>query len=149
MLSARMRVRVCEANLQLIECTTRIPFRFGISTLTGAPLALLRLVIETAAGERATGCASDLLVPKWFEKDLAKTPQDDVAALTRSTEEAVRLATAPDHSHYLEPHRLELLVVRGVARLSRDAILTVGRGWRSPLAAVSKLFWQKGLGVYA
>ena len=43
-------------------------FRFGVHTLTTAPLAILR--VEAAVGaERSIGYASDLVVPKWFEKD--------------------------------------------------------------------------------
>lgn len=36
--------------------------------MRGAPLCVLRVVIETSSGARSTGYASDLLVPKWFEK---------------------------------------------------------------------------------
>ena len=59
------------------------------------------------------------------------------------------LANVSYPTHHLEPQRLELLVVRGVAGLARDAILIGGRGWRASAAAIYKLFWQKGLGVYA
>jgi hypothetical protein len=52
--------------------------------LSAAPLATLRVVVATADGEEAAGYSSDLLVPKWFEKDPTKSALDDVNALLES-----------------------------------------------------------------
>ncbi len=91
------RVRVVSAALFLKNCRTRQPFRFGVHTLVTAPLALLRVEAEVD-GRKAVGYASDLVVPKWFEKDKDKTPRDDVAALLASVERAMQdvLSRDPD-----------------------------------------------------
>ena len=65
----------------------RLPFRFGMVTLEEASLCTLRLEVEVA-GRRAAGYASDLLVPKWFEKDPDSSTAEDVARLRRSVEAA-------------------------------------------------------------
>ena len=93
--------------------------------------------METADGRRATGAASDLLVPKWFEKNPDKTPEQDSKALADSVEETVHLAEPLAgasvfdlwHSLYQErvasqPKDADDLLVRGfgVAMLERAAM---------------------------
>lgn len=85
-----MNLRVHSFELRVRPCQTRIPFRFGIATLTSAPLALLRLECETANGQRVCGHASDLLVPKWFEKDPDQSVDTDVRRLMASVNHAGR-----------------------------------------------------------
>jgi hypothetical protein len=81
-----MRVRIVDASFQVTNVRTRIPFKFGVQVLTDVPLAELAVTVENAAGEHARGFASDLLVPKWFEKNPDTTPEEDSAALASSTE---------------------------------------------------------------
>lgn len=71
------------------SCRTRLPFRFGASTLTEAPLAVARVAIQSDGGP-AAGYSGDLLMPKWFEKDPAKSTADDVRALVGSMHRAAR-----------------------------------------------------------
>jgi len=87
-----MRLRLREADLFLRDCRARLPFRFGVTTMTRAPLAMLKVVIETDERETASGFASDLLVPKWFKKNPHSSIEDDTRALTESVKEAARLA---------------------------------------------------------
>jgi L-alanine-DL-glutamate epimerase-like enolase superfamily enzyme len=49
----------------------RMPFRFGIVTLTQAPQAFVRARIALADGRESWGAAAELLAPKWFDKDPA------------------------------------------------------------------------------
>lgn len=77
-------LRILSTELRLTDVATRLPFRFGGSVLNAAPLATLRVVIATADGEESAGHSSDLLVPKWFEKDPTKSALDDVHALLGS-----------------------------------------------------------------
>jgi L-alanine-DL-glutamate epimerase-like enolase superfamily enzyme len=72
-----IRFRVIEAEAFLRDCTTRLPFRFGVVTMRGAPLCVLRVTVECDDGARATGYASDLLVPRWFEKTPGQTVEQD------------------------------------------------------------------------
>lgn len=66
---------------------TRLPFQFGITTLERTELWTARVEIE-AAGVRALGYSADLLVPKWFEKDPAKSLEQDLMTLKESSKAA-------------------------------------------------------------
>jgi len=90
-----MELRVLETDFRATPCRTRLPFRFGIATLTEAPTLQVRVVVETAAGQRAVGHAAELLVPKWFEKDPAKSPQEDLEALAASARAAAAAWSEP------------------------------------------------------
>ena len=72
---------------------TRLPFKFGVQVLREVPLAELQVTLETPDGDRIVGRSSDLLVPKWFEKNPDTTPEQDSAALADSVRRAVALAT--------------------------------------------------------
>ena len=47
----------------------RMPFRFGVVTLTAAPQAFVRARIRLDDGRRAEGMAAELMAPKWFDKN--------------------------------------------------------------------------------
>jgi len=100
-----MRVRVREASLYATDCSARIPFRFGASTLTWAPLLTARVRVETADGEGGEGYSADLMVPRWFDKDPARTIRDDVEALAQSARAAAAAMTASKLPH-LTPFEL-------------------------------------------
>ena len=136
------RLRIEEASIALLPCHTRIPFRFGIHTLTEAPLATVTVTVIAEDGATAQGASSDLLVPKWFEKDPAKSPEEDSAALAASAEAAFELgksleaATVFDLWHQLhtgrvgnQPRDASDLLVRGfgVALLERAVMDAVCR----------------------
>jgi hypothetical protein len=92
-------ISIHATELRLTDVQTRLPFRFGGAILNAAPLATLRVLIKTADGEDAEGFSSDLLVPKWFEKDPSKSARDDVISLLASIERATaawtRATTVP------------------------------------------------------
>ena len=75
------------------DCHTRLPFRFGASTMRQAPLCLLRAEIETDAGVKAVGFSSDLLVPKWFDKNPDTTTRHDLDNLLNSVRQAAAAAS--------------------------------------------------------
>lgn len=87
-----MRLRICDVSFHLTNCHTRIPFRFGIHTMTAAPLCVTRAVVEAESGERAEGYSSDLLVPKWFEKNPDQSIEDDWRRLCSSARAAAHVA---------------------------------------------------------
>jgi hypothetical protein len=68
----------------------RLPFRFGVVTLTECPQAFVRARIEWPDGRSAWGGAAELMAPKWFDKNLALTNDDNFAQLR----EVLRLARA-------------------------------------------------------
>jgi hypothetical protein len=59
----------------------RMPFRFGVVTLTQAPQAFARARIELADGRSAWGAAAELMAPKWFDKNLALSNEDNFEQL--------------------------------------------------------------------
>jgi len=62
----------------------RMPFRFGVVTLTEAPQAFVRARIRLEDGREAAGAAAELLAPKWFDKDPALSNEDNFEQLRRS-----------------------------------------------------------------
>ena len=86
-----MLVRVKKVSLAVTDCSTRLPFRFGINTMTWAPTLTARVELETDAGS-ALGYSADLLVPKWFEKNPSKSLQQDIEGLMASAVAAGKAA---------------------------------------------------------
>ena len=60
-----------EAEIVRVELRARMPFRYGIATMTELPHVVLRLWFEFD-GARQAGLAADNLPPKWFTKDPAR-----------------------------------------------------------------------------
>ncbi len=85
-----VEIEIRKVDFAAEHCATRLPFRFGIVTLTGTPLLTARVEISLN-GTTSVGFAADLCVPKWFEKDPRKSVREDVQALFAS---ARRAATA-------------------------------------------------------
>ncbi|WP_445678933.1 mandelate racemase [Radicibacter daui] len=67
----------------------RLPFRFGVATLTEARQLFVEAEVEFAGGARATGYAAELMVPKWFDKNPALDNADNEAQLRQSLELAI------------------------------------------------------------
>ena len=55
----------------------RLPFRFGVVTLTHCPQAFARVRIGLTGGREITGAAAEMMAPKWFDKNLALTNEDN------------------------------------------------------------------------
>ena len=73
-----VRLAVKAASFHLRNLRTRLPFRYGVVTLTHFPLLHLALDVEAADGRRLRGYAADNLPPKWFDKDPTKSFRDNV-----------------------------------------------------------------------
>jgi hypothetical protein len=71
------RLQVIGVELFERDVTLRLPFRFGVVTLTEAPQAFVRVRIRTEHGAEATGMAAELMVPKWFDKSPELTNEDN------------------------------------------------------------------------
>src|SRR5262245_18239453 len=70
-----MAIRILHGDVHLIDLQTRLPFKYGIATMTRAPQAFVRRMVEVD-GRPATGISADLLPPKWFTK-IAEKPLDE------------------------------------------------------------------------
>ena len=55
----------------------RLPFRFGVVTLTHCPQAFVRVRIGLADGRELHGAAAEMMAPKWFDKNLALSNEDN------------------------------------------------------------------------
>jgi hypothetical protein len=82
------RFYVTEIELFERDVRLRMPFRFGVVTLTEAPQAFVRARIRTSGGQETWGAAAELLAPKWFDKNPALTNEDNFEQLRT----ALRLA---------------------------------------------------------
>ncbi|MDH3321024.1 MAG: mandelate racemase [Betaproteobacteria bacterium] len=78
------RFRIAEIELKERDVTLRMPFRFGVVTLTEAPQAYARARIRLDDGREAEGAAAELLAPKWFDKDPALSNEDNCEQLRGS-----------------------------------------------------------------
>jgi hypothetical protein len=80
-------MEIGSVSLAGLPSRTRLPFRFGMVTLTEAPVLAVRIVARVGS-EDFVGYAADLAVPKWFEKNADKTSDQDVLALMASARRA-------------------------------------------------------------
>ena len=62
----------------------RMPFRFGVVTLTEAPQAFVRVRVRLADGTEGEGMAAELLAPKWFDKNPRYSNDDNFEQLRLS-----------------------------------------------------------------
>jgi len=60
------------------------PFRFGAVVIEAAPQLFVRAEIEIEGKGNFVGAGAELLVPKWFDKRPALTPDDTVDELRRA-----------------------------------------------------------------
>jgi hypothetical protein len=79
-------VKLKLASIDFLErdVKLRMPFRFGVVTLTESPQAFVRCRIRTEDGREAEGAAAELLAPKWFDKNPALTNEDNYEQLRAS-----------------------------------------------------------------
>ena len=68
----------------------RLPFRFGVVTLTSCPQVFVRARVGVGGQGEVRGVAAELLLPKWFDKSPELSEADNVDQLRRS----LRLAEA-------------------------------------------------------
>src|SRR5690348_5657187 len=69
----------------------RLPFRYGIASLTALPHIFLRLRLRLD-GREHLGLAAEGLPPKWFTKDPSTTFAADLRDMLRVIEHACALA---------------------------------------------------------
>ncbi len=79
-------VKLKLASIDFLErdVKLRMPFRFGVVTLTESPQAFVRCRIRTEDGREAEGAAAELLAPKWFDKNPALSNEDNYEQLRGS-----------------------------------------------------------------
>src|SRR5262245_30146550 len=83
-----MAIRILNGDVHLIDLRTRLPFKYGIATMTRAPQAFVRLTVEVD-GRESTGVAADLLPPRWFTKDADKPLTEEIDEMLAVIDHAV------------------------------------------------------------
>jgi hypothetical protein len=86
-----MKVHIPDGDIHLADLRTRMPFKYGMVTMTSTPHAFARLWVDVD-GKPSVGIAADSLPPKWFTKDPAKALAVEVAEMLRVIEHALQLA---------------------------------------------------------
>ena len=79
-----MKFAVQAIDLFERDVQLRLPFRFGIVTLTAAQQAFARACIRLADGREAVGAAAELMAPKWFDKNPALSNDENFDQLRLS-----------------------------------------------------------------
>jgi hypothetical protein len=80
----QVRFSIREISFFEREVRLRLPFRFGVVTLTSAPQAFVRARIALEDGKEAEGAAAEMLVPKWFDKDPRLSNEQNIEQLRAS-----------------------------------------------------------------
>lgn len=127
-----LEIDAFERDVQL-----RMPFRFGAVTVMQAPQAFLRVRVAGTNGRSAIGCAAEMMVPKWFDKNPELTPDQNIeqlrasirvaaAAALEASEPATLFAAARRNEQETHQHLGENRLVAGfgpalIARAALDA----------------------------
>jgi hypothetical protein len=77
-----MGIAVKAVDLHVLNLWTRMPFRYGIASLTRLPHVFMRAVVEVDGAARA-GIAAEGLPPKWFTKDPTTSFREDLEDMRR------------------------------------------------------------------
>jgi L-alanine-DL-glutamate epimerase-like enolase superfamily enzyme len=163
-----MRFRVKEIDLFERDVTLRLPFRFGVVTLTQAPQAFVRATIELENGKAGTGAAAELLAPKWFDKSPELSNEENFGQLRASLQlaQGSYLAGEPNTAfgHSMDQYAPQiaigalqgmnsLVACFGPALIDRAILDALGRGLgvsffdliRKNIAGITAPGWQADL----
>jgi hypothetical protein len=86
-----MPMRIVDCTFSRLDVRLRMPFRYGIATMTEGPMLFVRLGVEIA-GRTWMGQASDLLPPKWFTKVPAQPLTEEIGQMLSVIRVAARRA---------------------------------------------------------
>ncbi len=87
-----MKTLVLDGDFRRTDLRTRMPFKYGIATMTSTPHAFVRVRAEID-GVVCSGVAADNLPPKWFTKDPARAVADEVGEMVRVVRHALGAAS--------------------------------------------------------
>jgi hypothetical protein len=88
-----LKIKILSTDLHLKNMRLRMPFRFGIITLTECPHLFLRARVQVD-GKEAWGIAADMLPNKWLTKDPNSAYADDIADMLKVINMACEIAIA-------------------------------------------------------
>jgi hypothetical protein len=120
--------RVREASVFSRQIKTRMPFRFGRSTMTQMPILHLRLTVEADDGKVLTGVSASGIPPLWFDKADGKTHADNIQDLSLSLRLALENYMQLDQSPVWFLHKVAEPYTRKSAAAKGLNDLTAGFG---------------------
>jgi hypothetical protein len=88
-----MKIAVRETRLFFRNQTLRVPFRYGIATMTRVPHLVVRVAADID-GKMQHGFAADNLPPKWFTKNPDSLFSEEIADMLEVTQAAASAAQA-------------------------------------------------------
>jgi len=106
-MSDAARLRLIEATFHERPVRLRLPFRFGMITLTEAPQVFVRARVQLGDGREGEGVSAEMLVPKWFDKSPHLSNEDNFDQLRLSLRMARSSLTA---AGYATPFGLSAVV---------------------------------------
>ena len=86
-----MAIRVLGTRRYVLNMHTRMPFRYGIATLTALPHLFLQADVEID-GKVYAGLSAEHLPPKWFTKDPDSSARDDIDRILKVIDTACDVA---------------------------------------------------------
>lgn len=92
-----LRFQIEDIRFSERDVMLRLPFRFGAATVNSCPQVYVRARIRFPDGSTSEGCAAEMMIPKWFDKNPALSNEDNFQQL-RDALLAARAAYGADTS---------------------------------------------------
>ena len=86
-----VKLSVEEVQLYERDGSFRMPFKYGVVTLYACPQVFARTRIRLPDGKEGWGLSAEMLAPKWFDKNLALSNEDNFDQLRHSLKTATSL----------------------------------------------------------
>lgn len=104
----------------------RLPFRFGAVTVTACPQVYVRARIRFEDGRTSEGCAAEMMIPKWFDKDPSLSNEQNFEQLRQALRNAREAYTSTGSAQCAWDH---------FAEHYEDVLATGSRQGLGPLVA--------------
>ena len=85
-----MSIKFLSSDIRILNMSTRMPFKYGIATLTRLPHLFLKIDFEIK-GIKASGISSEGLAPKWFTKNPHTSFEEDIQEMISVIQHALKL----------------------------------------------------------
>lgn len=147
---AAPRLRVVAVDMFESPYRLRMPFRFGVITVTEGRQAIVRVRVRHADGREGVGYAAEALSAKWFDKDPRLSDSDNQHQLRRALELArdAYLAAGPSTAFGLFAHHYRPLLDAGASQALPALVTSYGPALldRAVLDALCRIeglsFWR-------
>lgn len=139
-----MPIKLVNSSVRRLDIATRMPFKYGIATMTEVPHVFISVSINIDGAE-STGQSADHLPPKWFTKDPEAPVEKEIAEMEAAIASALKMsahieAESPFDFWMQLYHRLmtppefpPLLQHFGISLVERAVLDAVCRAQQQPL----------------